>query len=481
MKTFTSAQHDKVTNSSYVSFTPPANFKTAWFLHNLPDAIEGSLDSFNDTMQDAAVFSFAGRMMFKNMMGKIGFARIKDESGTMQIMVKKQDVPDEMFALWKSLDVGDIVFTEGKLMRTQAGEPTLRISNIRLLTKCIEGLPDKWNGISDIEIKRRKRYLDMITDADAVDLIRKRSSIVSQMRDYMQQNNFIEVETPMLHAIPGGATAKPFSTHHNALDNDMFLRIAPELFLKRLVVGGMSQIFEIGRCFRNEGIDSTHNPEFTTMECYWAYADWRMMMQLIEKMLMQLSKGIDVHIDDVRIDMQQPFQHGRMDVLIATALNADVANVYNIDWMREQINNDTATLGECWSAVFDNQVQPTLMQPTFVTHHLKELSPLARTCDSESLLTERFELFIAGKELANGFNELSNPFEQHERFAEQVKSHASGNDEAMLYDDDFIDALSYGLPPTAGAGIGVDRLAMLLLNKSSIRDVIAFPTLRKII
>ncbi len=431
-----------------------------------------------------AEFLFAGRLMFKNEMGKAGFGRVLDGTGRLQIYVKRDVVGEDVFTAWKRLDLGDQIEAAGGLMRTRTGELTLHVTSLRLLAKCIRSLPDKWHGVEDPELRRRQRYLDLFVNEEARATFRKRSQIVRHIRTFLEARGFLEVETPMMHAIPGGATARPFQTHHNALDMELFLRVAPELYLKRLIVGGMERVFEINRNFRNEGIDSTHNPEFTMLEFYQAYATWQELAELTEELIHQLVHEVSgaevLTYQGVEISFARPFRQAGYDELVAAALGLPRESVHDLPTLRAAIGEGApATLGACWERVFDERVERTLVHPTFVTRFPVELSPLARRNDAEPEIADRFELFIAGREIANAFNELADPVDQSERFLAQVKTKDAGNHEAMHFDADYIDALSYGMPPTAGEGLGIDRLVMLLTDSPSIRDVILFPTLRR--
>ncbi len=428
-------------------------------------------------------FRFAGRMLFKNEMGKAGFARMLDRTGRLQVYVKRDNVGEAAFAVWKRLDLGDLVEVEGGLMRTRTGELSVQATGIRLVGKCIKSLPDKWHGMEEMELRRRQRYLDLFVNDESRATFVARSRIVRYIRDFFEGRDFLEVETPMMHAIPGGATARPFVTHHNALDMEMYLRVAPELHLKRLIVGGLERVFEINRCFRNEGLDATHNPEFTTLEFYQAYATWEELADLTEELIHGLVtklRGAEVITYQGReLSFVRPFRRAGYDELVAEASGLPIEEVRDVAKLRAFIGEGApATLGACWERIFDEHVEAKLVNPTFVTRFPVEISPLARRNDAEPDLADRFELFAAGREIANAFNELADPVDQAERFAAQVRSKEAGNEEAMHFDADFIEALAYGMPPTAGEGIGIDRLVMLLTDAGSIRDVILFPTLR---
>ncbi len=470
-------------------------------------AAEGGAPDFSSVGE----FRVAGRLMFKNDMGKAGFARLLDRAGRLQIYVKKDDVGEAGLALFKKLDLGDIVGVRGTLMVTRTGELTLAAREIVLLTKCIQSLPDKWHGISDPEVCQRQRYLDLFVNDQARETFKRRSQVVSYIRHFFEGRDFLEVETPMMHALPGGATARPFVTHHNALDIDLYLRIAPELYLKRLVVGGMERVFEVNRNFRNEGIDATHNPEFTMLEFYQAYATWKDLVDITEDLLLGLVRAVcgtgRVPYGEGEaareINFEGPFARARYQDLVRVALNErnaanagheGVVTVELADGDMRDLEKLLAaykgahpgftqedlptTAHGVWEKVFDLDVEKTLWNPTFVTHFPIEISPLARRSDADPSVAERFELFIAGREIANGFSELNDPVDQAGRFEAQARMRAGGDAEAMYFDEDYITALTYGLPPTAGEGIGIDRLVMLLTNSPSIRDVILFPTLR---
>ena len=440
-------------------------------------------DTTEELVELGADFRVAGRLMFKNDMGKAGFGRVLDRSGRLQVYVKKDLVGEADFAVWKKLDLGDHLEVEGSLMRTRTGELSLQARSVRLGAKCIRSLPDKWHGIEDPEIRRRQRYLDLFVNDEARDTFVKRSRIVRYIRDFFETRQFLEVETPMMHAIPGGATARPFVTHHNALDMELFLRVAPELYLKRLIVGGMERVFEINRNFRNEGIDATHNPEFTMLEFYQAYATWEDLVELTEELIaglvQELHHGGSLTYQGREISFARPFRRIGYDELVADALGVSTDAVHDLAQLRAAIGPTApATLGACWERVFDEKVEATLVNPTFVTRFPVEISPLARRNELEPEIADRFELFIAGREIANAFNELNDPVDQAERFLHQVRAKDAGNHEAMHFDADYIDALCFGMPPTAGEGLGIDRLVMLLTDTASIRDVILFPTLR---
>lgn len=433
--------------------------------------------------------AIAGRMMFQRIMGKASFAHIQDMSGKIQIFVQKQAVGDDAYDAFKHFDIGDIVAGKGVMFKTKTGELSVKLSEIRLLSKSLRPLPEKFHGLTDQEQKYRQRYIDLIMNEESRKVFQIRSQTISQMRQYLTEKGFQEVETPMMQVIPGGATARPFVTHHNALDMDLFLRIAPELYLKRLVVGGIEQVFEINRNFRNEGLSTRHNPEFTMIEFYQAYADYHMLMDLTEDLLRTLVKNVlnteVVNYQGDDYDFSKPFQ--RMSVVESIMyfnpdMNAkDLSAVASCTLLAEQQGievDDSWGLGKIQIEIFEKTVEHRLMQPTFITAYPTEVSPLARRNDENPDVTDRFEFFLGGRELANGFSELNDPEDQAERFKQQVAEKDAGDDEAMHYDADYIRALEYAMPPTAGEGIGIDRLVMFLTDSPSIRDVLLFPHMR---
>ncbi|HCV92476.1 MAG TPA: lysine--tRNA ligase, partial [Gammaproteobacteria bacterium] len=431
----------------------------------------------------------AGRMMLKRVMGKASFAHVQDSSAQIQLFVTRDELPEgfynEQFKKW---DIGDIIGATGTLFKTNVGELSIRISDIKLLTKSLRPLPEKFHGLSDQETRYRQRYVDLITNEQARNTFKRRSQIVAYIRNFFNDIDFIEVETPMLQTIPGGATAKPFETHHNALDIGMYLRIAPELYLKRLVVGGMDKVFEINRNFRNEGLSTRHNPEFTMIEFYQAYATYHDLMDLTEKLFRGIAVDVCgdavIHYQGDDFDFSQSFD--RISVFDSIlqhnpALTADDLNEDNAKKTAENLNiqvKDNWGLGKIQIEIFEATVEEKLMQPTFITEYPTEVSPLARRNDNNPFITDRFELFIGGREIANGFSELNDAEDQAARFKAQVAEKDAGDDEAMHYDADYIRALEYGMPPTAGEGIGIDRLVMLFTDSPSIRDVLLFPHMR---
>lgn len=434
--------------------------------------------------------SIAGRMMAKRIMGKASFTQLQDGSGArMQAYVARDELPEGVYADFKTWDVGDIVFLRGYLFRTQTGELTIHAREIRLLVKSLRPLPEKFHGLTDQETRYRQRYVDLIMNAQSREVFVMRSKIISYIRHFFENEGFLEVETPMMHPIPGGAAAKPFQTHHNTLDMDLYLRIAPELYLKRLVVGGLERVFEINRNFRNEGISTRHNPEFTMLEFYQAYADYEDLMSLSEKLLRGLAQEVlgntAVDYQGTLIDFGKDFTRLPMREAVkqylpeAAEILDDKAAMVALLKSRFKIDaNEAMAQGQLLTLLFEEGVEHQLIQPTFITQYPAEVSPLSRRNDENPAVTDRFELFIGGREIANGFSELNDAEDQAERFKAQVAAKDAGDDEAMHYDGDFVRALEYGLPPTAGQGIGIDRLVMLLTNSPSIRDVLLFPQMR---
>ncbi len=428
----------------------------------------------------------AGRMMLKRVMGKASFATLQDLSGRVQIYITRDTLGEDIYADFRTWDLGDILGVVGTLMKTRTGELTIHATEIRLLTKSLRPLPDKFHGLADQEMKYRQRYVDLIMNEETRVTFLARSRIVASIRNYMSGHGFLEVETPMMHPIPGGASARPFVTHHNALDMQQFLRIAPELYLKRLVVGGFEKVFEINRNFRNEGLSPRHNPEFTMMEFYEAYADYRSLMDFTEGLLRHTARealGREVfHYQGRELDLSKPFQ--RMTMVEAVKHHCPQysdSQLTDANWLREQLAarkvemKGEPGLGTLQLMFFEETAEPRLWDPTFIIDYPVEVSPLARALDSNPEITERFELFIVAREIANGFSELNDAEDQAARFMEQAKAKEAGDEEAMYYDADFIRALEYGLPPTGGCGIGIDRLVMLLTDAPAIRDVILFP------
>jgi len=433
----------------------------------------------------------AGRMMLRRIMGKASFATLQDATGRIQVYVTRDELPEGFYnTQFKKWDLGDIVGAEGYMFKTNTGELSIHVEHIELVTKSIRPLPDKFHGLQDQEMRYRQRYVDLIVNEDSRDTFVLRSKIVQHVRNFLIRHNFMEVETPMMHVIPGGATAKPFNTHHNALDMPLYLRIAPELYLKRLVVGGFERVFEINRSFRNEGLSTRHNPEFTMVEFYAAYTNYHQLMDYTEELLKELAElavgSTKVPYQGLEFDFGKPFARLSMKDAILQYNEGVTAD------QLETIEQATALaqslkihvkegygLGKIITEIFEETVEEKLMDPTFITEYPAEVSPLARRNDDNAFITDRFELFIGGRELANGFNELNDAEDQAERFKSQVEAKDAGDDEAMHYDEDYITALEHGMPPTAGEGIGIDRLVMLFTDSASIRDVLLFPHMRK--
>jgi len=445
----------------------------------------------------AVKVSVAGRMMLKRVMGKASFATLQDASfgpsgGRIQVYINNEGVGEEVHSAFKHWDLGDIVAATGTLFKTKTGELSIHATSIRLVTKSLRPLPDKFHGMADQEVKYRQRYVDLIMDESARKRFMARSKAVSGIREFMVANDFLEVETPMLHPIPGGANARPFKTHHNALDQEMFLRIAPELYLKRLIVGGFERVFEINRSYRNEGISVRHNPEFTMMEFYaawWNYSDLMTFTEaLIRDAAHKVTGSLQLSYGGKAVDLSQPFE--RLTIREAILKHTEAGqHVDDMVWLTNALKKlgateakdrlSTRSLASLQVLYFEETVEEKLWQPTFIMEHPTEISPLARANDARPEVTERFELYITGREFGNGFSELNDAEEQAARFNAQVAAKDDGDDEAMFYDHDFIRALEYGMPPTGGCGVGIDRLMMLLTDSPSIRDVILFPALRR--
>ena len=434
--------------------------------------------------------SIAGRIMAKRDMGKASFIHIQDRAGRIQSYVRKDELGEESYGEFKKYDIGDIVGIKGLVFRTQKGEISVRAQEVLLLSKSLKILPEKYHGLKDTEIRYRQRYLDLIVNPEVKDTFMKRSMIIREMRSYLDNRGFLEVETPVLHSIAGGAAARPFVTHHNALDIDMFMRIAPELKLKRLIVGGFDRVYEIGRVFRNEGMSVRHNPEFTIMELYQAYADYEDIMNLTEELIRHVAQTVIgtavVDYDGVTIDLEKPFTRLSMVDAVKQYANVDFRAIKDLEEARavakeHHIEFEARHLkGDILNLFFEHYVEEHLIQPTFITEHPVEISPLSKRKPNDPEYTERFELFIVGREHANAFSELNDPIDQRGRFEHQEELRAAGDDEATEIDEDFLTALEYGLPPTGGLGIGVDRLVMLLTNSASIRDVLLVPTMKTI-
>ncbi|WP_440897235.1 lysine--tRNA ligase [Amphibacillus sp. Q70] len=447
-------------------------------------------DQFSkEELEEKAVdVTVAGRIMTKRGKGKVGFSHIQDFSGQIQLYVRKDTVGEVAYELFKTADLGDIVGVSGLMFKTNVGELSIKVTSFTILTKSLRPLPEKFHGLKDVEQRYRQRYLDLITNHDSKETFIMRSKIIQSMRRYLDEAGFLEVETPMLHSIPGGASARPFITHHNTLDMELYMRIAIELHLKRLIVGGMERVYEIGRVFRNEGISTRHNPEFTMIELYQAYADYHDIMNLVENMIAHIADEVTgsttITYGEDTIDLKPNWKRVHMVDVIKEYTGVDfwkqmtddaakaLAKEHNIEI------KETMTFGHIVNEFFEQRVEEQLIQPTFVYGHPVEISPLAKKNKEDERFTDRFELFIVRREHANAFSELNDPIDQRERFEAQVKEKEQGNDEAHEMDEDFLEALEYGMPPTGGLGIGIDRLVMLLTNAPSIRDVLLFPQMK---
>lgn len=444
------------------------------------------VDNF-DTMEGKPV-SIAGRLMSKRGMGKASFADLRDRYGRIQLYVRIDEIGDSSYEAYKKYDIGDIVGVEGEVFKTHKGEISVKVSKIELLSKSLQPLPEKWHGLKDTDLRYRRRYVDLIVNPAVRETFEKRSAIIREIRNFMDARGFIEVDTPMLNTIPGGAAARPFITHHNALDIDMYMRIATELHLKRLIVGGMERVYEMGRIFRNEGMDVKHNPEFTTIELYEAYTDYRGMMEITEQLIKHVTQAVcgtlQITYQETELDFEKPFAVITMIDAIKKFSGVDFHQLKTDDECMEAAKKAGLELegamprGNIINEMFEAFVEEHLIQPTFVIDYPVEVSPLSKRKADEPELTERFELFVYGRELANAFTELNDPIDQRERFLKQVEARAAGDEEANMMDDDFILALEYGMPPTGGMGMGIDRLVMLLTDSYSIRDVLLFPTMK---
>ena len=461
----------RILNNAY-----PNDFKRK----NLAGEIKKDLDQFSkeELEKKKKKVSVAGRIMLRRMMGKASFTTIQDFSGRIQLYVRADEVSN--YDEFKNYDLGDIVGIEGTIFKTNTGELSIHVKKIRLLTKSLRPLPEKHLGLTDTELRYRKRYLDLLTNPESLEVFKVRAEIVNNMRSFLVNENFVEVETPMMHPIPGGATARPFVTHHNSLNMDLFLRVAPELYLKRLVVGGFEKVFEINRNFRNEGLSTRHNPEFTMLEFYTAFVDSNFQMDFVEKMFKAIVKTLS---SKYRI-FKKPFLKLSMDEAILKNTPLKKKDLQDSEQLREFCSQQKikvdgqASISIIKNKVFEACVENKLIEPTFITEYPIEISPLAKASTSNPDIAERFELFIGGKEIANGFSELNDPEDQAKRFKDQVAKKDSGDKEAMHYDEDYIEALEHGLPPCAGVGVGIDRLTMLITGTESIRDVLLFPQLK---
>ena len=464
----------------------PNSFRRDFLSQDLKDQCEGL--SKEDLEAKEMTVSVAGRIMLQRIMGKASFITLQDMKGQIQAYVRSNDLPEGQYDDFKTWDLGDIVGIKGKLFLTKTGELTVNAESIEMLTKSLRPLPEKHSGLVDTEQRYRKRYLDLITNPESLEIFKKRSQIITAIREYFIDNEYQEVETPMMHSILGGAAAKPFTTHHNALDMDLYLRIAPELYLKRLMVGGIEKVFEINRNFRNEGLSTKHNPEFTMLEYYTAYADYNDQMSFIEDLLKVVSEKVlgtsKIEQEGTSYDFSKSFERISLKDSVAQKLSAEPTTLDNRDFLLETAKKykiedlDNLSDGKILFELFEELVEEELMHPTFVTGYPKDVSPLSRSSDDDPSVVDRFELFIGGKEIANGFSELNDPDDQADRFREQVEQKSKGDEEAMEFDSDYVEALEYGLPPCAGVGIGIDRLVMLLTGAKSIRDVLLFPQMK---
>ncbi|MFW5855514.1 MAG: lysine--tRNA ligase [Thermodesulfobacteriota bacterium] len=463
----------------------PNNLTVTHTVAEIKQKVEQSPESLT---ADEPLFTVAGRMMAVNRFGKSTFIRFRDRTGQLQAYIRKDKVGEDAYALFKQLDVGDFVGLTGGMFQTKTGEWTLLAREIRLICKATRPLPEKFHGLRDPEKRYRQRYVDLIMNPEVRDLFLKRSRIIQSVRRFLLDRDFLEVETPMMQPIPGGAEAEPFVTHHNALNMDLFLRIAPELYLKRLVVGGFERVFEINRNFRNEGISTQHNPEFTMLEFYQAYATHEDLMNLTEEMIRHSARAVlgteTIEYQGHTIDLSGRWRRMTLSGALEELGGLDPALLSNKEGLLEFAAahgvrvTKTGRLGKIITKLFDALVEPELIQPTFITGYPVEVSPVSRRSDTEPDLTERFELFVAGREIANGFSELNDPEDQRSRFLQQVEDRTAGDKEAHYMDEDYIEALEYGMPPTAGEGIGIDRLVMLLTDAASIREVILFPHMK---
>lgn len=451
--------------------------------HQSQEVISAYQDLTKEELEEKAIeVTIAGRMMTKRGKGKAGFAHLQDLEGQIQIYVRKDSVGDDQYEIFKSSDLGDLIGVTGKVFKTNVGELSVKATSFELLTKALRPLPDKYHGLKDVEQRYRQRYLDLIVNPDSKHTFITRSKIIQAMRRYLDDHGYLEVETPTMHSIPGGASARPFITHHNALDIPLYMRIAIELHLKRLIVGGLEKVYEIGRVFRNEGVSTRHNPEFTMIELYEAYADYKDIMSLTENLVAHIAQEVlgttTIQYGEEQIDLKPEWKRIHMVDAVKEATGVDFWEEVTVEQAREYAKEheveikDSMTVGHIINEFFEQKIEETLIQPTFIYGHPVEISPLAKKNPEDPRFTDRFELFIVGREHANAFTELNDPIDQRERFEAQLKEREAGNDEAHLMDEDFVEALEYGMPPTGGLGIGIDRLVMLLTNAPSIRDVL---------
>ena len=461
----------------------PFGHKFEWS-HHAADIAE----QFEELSANETIVRLAGRVMAIRGHGKTCFMDLMDKSGRIQLYVRKDAIGEENYALIKMMDIGDIVGVSGTVFRTHMGELSIKAVSLEMLSKSLRPLPEKWHGLKDIEMRYRQRYVDLIVNPEVRDTFVKRSQIIKSVREILDNRDFLEVETPIMHSIAGGAAARPFITYHNALDMQLYMRIAPELYLKRLIVGGMERVYELGRVFRNEGIDIKHNPEFTIVEIYQAFVDYKDMMELTETIVSQTAQKVlgtmKITYEGQEIDLTPPWNRMTMIEAVAKYTGQDFTGVTDIEEARKMaaaINvpiEKTYGIGKIINACFEEHVEDKLIQPTFITGHPKEISPLAKSSVENPEITDRFEGFIYAREICNGFTELNDPIDQRERFVKQVEERKAGDDEAHMMDEDFVNALEYGLPPTGGLGIGIDRLVMFLTDSTSIRDVLFFPHMR---
>ncbi len=461
----------------------PFGHKFEW-THHTADVVE----NFDALAESETVVKLAGRLMAIRGQGKTSFMDLHDKTGRIQLYVRKDVLGEDAYKIVKMLDIGDIVGVSGTVFRTHMGEVSIKVQSLEILSKSLRPLPEKFHGLKDVEMRYRQRYVDLIMNPEVRDTFVKRTQIVKSVREILDSKDFLEVETPIMHPIAGGAAARPFITYHNALDMPLYLRIAPELYLKRLIVGGMERVYELNRCFRNEGIDIKHNPEFTTVEIYQAYGDYQDMMKLTEDIVSQTAQKVlgtmKINYEGTEIDLTPPWNRMTMVEAVAKYTGVDFTDVTDVEKAREMAKSINVPVepsfgvGKIINACFEEHVEDKLIQPVFITGHPKEISPLAKSNPNNPEITDRFEGYIYAREICNGFTELNDPIDQKERFQKQVEDRAAGDDEAHMMDEDFVNALEYGLPPTGGLGIGIDRLVMFLTNSSSIRDVLFFPHMR---
>jgi lysyl-tRNA synthetase class 2 len=486
----TLVRREKLSRLREKNLAYPHNIKVNSITTELIKQYDSEQDS--EKLRASGTFSLGGRIQFIRSFGKAGFLKLRDRHGVLQIHAARDKMDEASFAFFQELDLGDVVRVEGVLFRTKTNELTLEAKELKILSKCLHAPPEKFHGLSDIEEKYRRRYLDLMSNEESRKTFQARAKIVQEIRQYFLDRDFMEVETPMMHPLVTGAAAKPFITHHNALDMELFLRIAPELYLKRLVVGGFDRVFEMNRNFRNEGISTRHNPEFTMLEYYMAYATYHDLMDITEDLItsacLKLHDTHEIEYQGVKLNLKAPWPRLPMEVAVKERSQYK-GSLQDLTAMKNYVKSKGVDLsgregpGALLTKIFEEDVEKQLVQPTFIISFPVEVSPLARRSDQKSPegfdVTDRFELFICGQEIANGFNELNDPDDQKQRFEAQLTEKQAGNDEASDYDADYINALEYGMPPTAGEGIGIDRLTMLLTNSASIRDVVLFPHLRR--